>query len=243
MGIERATARLLGRLARIEWVAGLGPVLVPKGRRLTLMFTDIEGFTAYAARRGDRAAVSLLRRHDEAVLPAIKRNRGKVLKRLGDGLMVAFPTPRYAVRAGLAILKAARKARGLSVRVGIHTGRVLANRGDLVGHDVNVASRIADRARGGQVLVSEDVRQEVGDGVRAEYRAVRPLRIRGAPQIRLYEVRPRSRTPTARSAARSSSSATRTRARASASSRPAAARVTRTSPSSPAPNPWARDFT
>lgn len=207
-GIERATALLLGRLARIEWVAGLGPVLVPKGRRLTLMFTDIEGFTSYAARRGDGAAVRLLRRHDEAVLPPIKRNRGKVLKRLGDGLMVAFPTPRQAVRAALAIQNAAGKTAGLSVRVGIHAGRVLASRGDLVGHDVNVASRIADRARGGQVLVSADVRGDIDEGARADFRAAGSLRIHGARPIRLFEVRPpgrrapRSRARTAPRAAR-----------------------------------------
>src|SRR5262249_20818463 len=79
--------------AAIEWLAGLFPVVPAPRSRLTLMFTDIEGFTSWAARRGDGAALRLLRRHDRATLPAIRTHRGRIVKRLGDGLMVAFAAP------------------------------------------------------------------------------------------------------------------------------------------------------
>lgn len=193
---------MLGRLARIEWVAGLGPVM-PKGRRLTLMFTDIEGFTAYAARRGDRAAVRLLRRHDDVVLPAIKRHRGRVLKRLGDGLMVAFPEPGAALKAAVEMLRRVGRRDGLSLRIGIHTGRALARRGDLIGHDVNVASRIADRARGGQILLSADALEPIERADGTKIRAAGALRIGGTESVRLFEARPERRRPSrSRSAAR-----------------------------------------
>src|SRR2546425_6020227 len=100
----------LGRLAEIEWLAGLFPVVGPAGGQLTLMFTDIEGFTTYAAARGDRAAVHLVRHHDAAVLPALRYHGGRMLKRLGDGLMVAFGRPADAVAAALAIQHAAGHA-------------------------------------------------------------------------------------------------------------------------------------
>jgi len=63
-------------VAGIEWLAGLFPVRPPRGRPLTVMFTDIAGFTAYAAAHGDRAAARLVHLHDAAVLPAIRRHSG-----------------------------------------------------------------------------------------------------------------------------------------------------------------------
>src|SRR5437773_2833293 len=104
-------------VAGIEWLAGLFPVRPPRRRPLTVMFTDIAGFTAYAATRGDRAAARLIHRHDRAVLPAIRRHSGRILKRLGDGLMAAFASPAAALRAALEMQQAAR---GVRLRIGIH---------------------------------------------------------------------------------------------------------------------------
>src|SRR5436189_328350 len=127
--------------AAIEWLAGLFPVVPTPRSRLTLMFTDIEGFTSCAARSGDGAALRLLRRHDRAALPAIRAHRGRIVKRLGDGLMVAFAAPADALLAALAMQ---RTASGIRLRIGIHAGEARLRAGDLIGHDVNVASRIAD---------------------------------------------------------------------------------------------------
>src|SRR2546425_10027344 len=122
--LERKTAELLGCLAGLEWVAGVLGALVPVGRPITLMFTDIEGFTGYAAARGDGAAVELLRRHDDAVLPAIRRHRGRLVKRLGDGLMIAFPSPTEAVKTALVMQAGAARA-----RVKLRSGRAMARSG------------------------------------------------------------------------------------------------------------------
>src|SRR5216117_434443 len=102
---------LIDPVAGIEWLAGLFPVRAPRQGSLTVMFTDIAGFTAYAATRGDRAAARLVHRHDAAVLPAIRRHSGRILKRLGDGLMAAFASPAAALRAALEMQQAARAVR------------------------------------------------------------------------------------------------------------------------------------
>ena len=185
------TALLLGHLCQIEWLAGLCPFLAPRGSRgIALMFTDIKGFTRYAASRGDRAAVELLGRHDQAVLPAIRQYRGKVLKRLGDGLMVAFRSPADAAKAALSMQRDARRGR-VKLRIGIHAGEALSRAGDLIGNDVNVASRIADRAAGGQILVSAAVRDAAGS-LSTAFRKARPLVITGgAKAIPLFTLRER----------------------------------------------------
>src|SRR5437016_4749610 len=147
-------------VAGIEWLAGLFPVRAARRRPLTVMFTDIAGFTAYAATRGDRAAARLVQRHDRAVLPAIRRHSGRILKRLGDGLMAAFASPAAALRAALEMQQAAR---GVRLRIGFHAGAARSRAGDLIGHEVNVAARIAERALGGEILVSDAVRSAAGE--------------------------------------------------------------------------------
>ena len=177
--------------AAIEWLAGLFPIVPARGR-LAVMFTDIEGFTACAAMRGNGAALRLLRRHDRAALPAIRAHRGRLVKRLGDGLMVAFADPVEALAAALVMQRAAADVR---LRIGIHAGQARARAGDLVGHDVNVASRIADRAGGGEILVSERVRA-AADGLAVGFRKLRPLVLGSGVPIAIYRVSPDAETPT-----------------------------------------------
>jgi class 3 adenylate cyclase len=165
----------------LDWVAGIFPVVPTPGRPVTVLFTDIQGFTAHAATRGDHGAVRLLRAHDAAVLPAVRRHMGRLLKRLGDGVMVVFPSPADALVAALAMQGAAR----VSLRIGIHTGPARSRAGDLVGHAVNVASRIADRARGGEIVVSDVVRAAAA-GLPARFRRLRPLTIADQTPIALF---------------------------------------------------------
>jgi adenylate cyclase len=143
----------------IDWIAGLFPVLPGPGGRVTLLFTDIAGFTRHAAALGDREAVRLVRRHDAAVLPAVRTHAGRIVKRLGDGVMVAFPSPAAALAAAVTMQLAAARRPPLRLRIGIHVGVARVSAGDLIGHHVNVASRIGDRARAGEILVSDAIRR------------------------------------------------------------------------------------
>jgi adenylate cyclase len=165
--------------APIEWVAGLFPLLPRRGEPITLLFTDIEGFTRHAAGGGDAAALRLLGRHDRAVLPALRRHRGRVVKRLGDGLMAVFSSPAAALEAALAMQRAAAyDACRMALRIGLHVGRARVREGDLVGHDVNVAARIADRAPARGVLVSDPVRAAAAH-LPVRFRPRRPIVVGG----------------------------------------------------------------
>ena len=164
----------------IDWIAGLFPVVPGPGGRITLLFTDIAGFTRHAAAWGDRAAVRLVRRHDAAVLPAVRIHAGRIVKRLGDGLMAAFPSPASALAAAVVMQRAAERRPPLRLRIGIHAGVARVSGGDLIGHHVNVASHIGDRARAGEILVSDAVRRAV-DALPVAFRRRPPLRTAREP--------------------------------------------------------------
>lgn len=129
--------------------------------RLAVAFTDIEGFTSYTAREGDEAASQLLAEHYRQVGPVVRSRGGHIHKRLGDGLLLTFPSPDAAVLACLEMLDA--EPSPLRLRAGIHVGEVVVAGDEIVGHVVNVAARVAESAKGGEVLVTDDVRQAASD--------------------------------------------------------------------------------
>lgn len=137
--------------------------------RLTMVFTDLEGFTRFTARTGDEAAAELLAEHHRVVGPIIRSRGGRVVKRLGDGLMLSFAEPAAAVHAALELV--AETPAGLRLRAGLHCGEVVVVSDDVIGHVVNVAARVTEAAKGGQVLATADVLAGAG-----ELRGVKVLR-------------------------------------------------------------------
>lgn len=129
--------------------------------RLTVAFTDLEGFTRFTAQKGDDEASRLLVTHHRAVGPVVRSRGGRVVKRLGDGLLLTFPESEAAVLACLELVAA--QPSPLRLRAGAHVGDVVVTRDDVIGHTVNVAARVAESAKGGEVLVTTDVRSAVGD--------------------------------------------------------------------------------
>ena len=133
-----------------------------RGRRpdeLTLLFTDIVGFSGWALSAGDDDALVLLREVAKALEPAVLAHRGRIVKRLGDGLMAVFASPALAFDAvtdGRARLESVEVAgfRPL-IRAGIHSGRPQIIGGDYLGVDVNIAARLMQKAGPGETLVSE----------------------------------------------------------------------------------------
>lgn len=130
-------------------------------REATIVFTDLEGFTRYTSRRGDDAARHLLERHHRAVGPVIRSRGGRIIKKIGDGLLICFDVPEAAVLAALEISEADES--GLRLRAGIHRGEVMAVGGDVIGNAVNVAARVTDSAKGGEILATTEVRSAVGE--------------------------------------------------------------------------------
>jgi adenylate cyclase len=157
-------------------------------RPLTVVFTDLEGFTAYTEANGDAAAIALIAEHHDLAAPMVRRWNGRIVKHLGDGLLCTFPDPTSAVRAALDLLGSAPVP--LRLRAGVHMGEAVMTRGDVVGHVVNVAARVCEVAKGGQVLVSAEVLEATGDidGVRAGRMRARRMKGVKAP-VHVCEVR------------------------------------------------------
>ena len=163
-------------------------------RELAILFTDLVDFSSWALDAGDTLAVDLLREVGEGVEPAISSHGGRVVKRLGDGLMAVFAEPDDAVDAALDAVRAvgAVEVQGHRprMRAGVHVGRPRRLGGDLFGVDVNVAARVMAAADPGQVLVSEPVAERLDDE-RLEVRRRRRFRAKGAPKgLKVFAAEP-----------------------------------------------------
>ncbi len=120
-------------------------------------FLDISGYTRLTEERGDEAAADLAARMAGLVRRSSQEHGGQPVKWLGDGVMFIFPLPGEGVLAALDMVEGVA-ADGLPpARVGIQAGPVVFQEGDYFGRTVNVAARIADYARPGEVLVTQDV--------------------------------------------------------------------------------------
>jgi class 3 adenylate cyclase len=130
----------------------------PANPEVTLVFTDLVGFSTWSLQAGDDAALALLRQVARAVEPPLLDAGGHIVKRMGDGLMAVFRDPTVAVRAVLAAKDAVRSVEVAGytprMRVGIHTGRPQRMAADWLGVDVNIAARVMERATKGGVMVS-----------------------------------------------------------------------------------------
>ncbi|QDQ99397.1 adenylate/guanylate cyclase domain-containing protein [Tomitella fengzijianii] len=167
---------------------------------VTLVFTDLVAFSSWALGAGDEATLRLLRSVAGAVEPEIVARGGRVVKRMGDGLLADFRTPERALDAVVAARAALRHvdADGYRpvIRVGIHSGHPRRMGGDWLGVDVNIAARMMEAGRDGNVVVSEVVRDALDpqwlldQGLRLkEHRRFFLNRARGVPDdLRMYRV-------------------------------------------------------
>jgi len=129
----------------------------------TVLFTDIVGHTEMMSRLGDEAGRDVLREHERITRDVLKANGGTEVKTMGDGFMASFGSITRAVECAIAFQKAFdehnRSAQEpLRVRVGLNAGEPIEEDGDLFGATVILAARIAAKADGGEILVSDVVR-------------------------------------------------------------------------------------
>jgi len=165
----RAADRLLGDRNAASREVSLGVLQVwqalteavsrrPANPEVTLVFTDLVGFSTWSLHAGDDAALDLLRQAARAVEPPLLDAGGHIVKRMGDGLMAVFRDPTVAVRA---VLAAKEELKSVEVagytprmRVGIHTGHPQRMAADWLGVDVNIAARVMERATKGGIMIS-----------------------------------------------------------------------------------------
>jgi class 3 adenylate cyclase len=153
-------------LAEVErFLTGAHTPPEPERVLATVLFTDIVGSTATAARLGDRAWRALLARHDELSRAQLARYRGRAVKSLGDGFLATFDGPARAIRCALELREALQEL-GVELRAGLHTGECEAIGEDVGGLAVHIGARVGALAAPREVLVSNTVKDlVVGSGI------------------------------------------------------------------------------
>ncbi len=139
----------------------------PANREVTLVFTDLVGFSAWALKAGDDATLKLLRRVAQVIEPPLLEAGGHIVKRMGDGMMAVFADPATAVSAVRTSLDAVKdiEVEGYTprIRAGVHTGRPQRIGSDWLGVDVNIAARVMERAARGGLVVSQATMDRIPD--------------------------------------------------------------------------------
>jgi len=162
-------------------------------RNLTIMFTDIKGFTERTARSNRDYVVKMLEQQDTLLKPIISKYSGTIIKSIGDAYLVTFDSPTNAVICGLMMQHALRRynrsapeADRIEVRVAINTGEVNLVGNDVLGDPVNVASRVEGITEANEVWFTESTylsmnKQEVPTSVVGEFK------LKGVPEaVRIY---------------------------------------------------------
>jgi class 3 adenylate cyclase len=154
-----------------------------------IAFVDLSGFTDLTERRGDQVAADVASRMAPLVRRTAERHGGKVVKYLGDGVMLYFGHAEEAVTATLEIVETVTDGSLPPAHAGIHMGPVVFQGGDYFGRTVNVAARIMERAQPGQVLVSDAVATSC-DRQRFALASIGPVELKGVAQpVSLHAVK------------------------------------------------------
>ncbi|HKY74681.1 MAG TPA: BTAD domain-containing putative transcriptional regulator, partial [Acidimicrobiia bacterium] len=186
-----ATAASPGRDGQV--VAPVQPLESLAAGPVTILFTDVEASTDLRTRHGDEAAQVLLREHEGLVRDHVKAHGGVEVKALGDGFMMAFGSARRALACAVAIQRTLSERRldlhDIRVRIGVNTGEVVLQADDLYGQAVHAAARIGAKAGGGEILVSEIVKQLVGSTPEVTFVDRGWYELKGFPErFHLFEV-------------------------------------------------------
>jgi adenylate cyclase len=154
-----------------------------------ICFLDITGYTRLTEERGDEAAADLAARLATLVRRSSQDHGGQPVKWLGDGVMFYFRDPGPGVVAALDMVEGVATHALPPAHVGIHAGPVVFQEGDYFGRTVNIAARIAEYARPGEVLVSQEV-VDAADGGPVTFTEIGPVELKGVSgTIRLHAAR------------------------------------------------------
>jgi adenylate cyclase len=191
MGALRAPIDALASWAEVEH-----PELrrVSRDGTVAILFSDIENSTALNHELGDKRWLKVLAAHDRLIRREVAEQSGYVVKSQGDGFMVAFEGPIDALHCALGVQRGLEGAGGalkktpIKVRIGIHSGRAVAKKGDLYGRNVALAARVAQQAAGGEILVSGEVAAATKEEDEIVFGDAREVELKGLGSEELVEV-------------------------------------------------------
>jgi adenylate cyclase len=197
--IDRMVLSLYRRQQERGWTGGMVEGIeraletagTPAGpaRPPAFAFIDLAGYTAITDEQGDAAGARLARELSSMVERVVADHAGTPVKWLGDGVMFYFQEPANAVLAALVMVEAVGRHGLPPAHVGIHAGPVIFQDGDYFGRTVNLAARIAEYARPGEVLVSQEV-VDAAEGGPVTFTEIGPVELKGVPgPLRLHTAR------------------------------------------------------
>ncbi|WOC14073.1 hypothetical protein MP11Mi_31850 [Gordonia sp. MP11Mi] len=161
---------------------------------VTILFTDLVGFSSWALRAGDDQVLDLLKQVNDACAYVIRSHGGYVVKTLGDGTMAVFVNATQGVEAayecGEAVAAITVDGHRPALRAGMHTGEPRAVGDDFIGVDVNIAARVCDAAGAGEVYVSDATLEDIDTDLYLVKK--RRFRAKGVPKdLQVFRVLPR----------------------------------------------------
>src|SRR5207237_3356754 len=165
-----------------------------RSRQTTVLFADVSGSTSLYETEGDAAALDAIGLCIGRLSQAAESTGGRVLKTMGDEVMVLFPTPDAAangaseMHAAVATLPPVNGTK-LGVRIGFHCGPVIQRDNDVFGDTVNLAARLVDQAQKGQIVISSETAEDLGESYKDRLRGLYAITVKGkADDIGLYEL-------------------------------------------------------
>jgi class 3 adenylate cyclase/TolB-like protein/tetratricopeptide (TPR) repeat protein len=151
-----------------------------------IMFTDIAGYTALSAKDSTKAS-ELLKTQRDTLKPIVEKHGGSWMKEMGDGLLLTFDSATSAVECSIAIQVATKDIEDLNLRIGIHEGEVIKQDGDVIGDDVNIASRIEPFSAVGGVAISDKIYRAISSNQEFETKYIGKPKLKGVSQeVKVY---------------------------------------------------------
>jgi adenylate cyclase len=169
----------------------LGEHRVAAATEPAIAFVDLSGYTRLAEEAGDDEAAAQAARFIAAVEAAASETGGRLVKVLGDGVMMHFGDSDSAIRAAVSILSRVQRQGLPPARAGIHSGPMVRRDGDYFGSVVNLAARAADYARAHEILVTQEVMDSWSGGDSIYFRAIGAVALKNVSRrVELFQVLP-----------------------------------------------------
>jgi adenylate cyclase len=185
---QRVVENIVEGFERFFASLGQGPAPQPAPPP-AVVFVDLSGYTRLTEERGDETAVRFAAMLQQEAHTVASANEGRLVKLLGDGAMLRFPDAERGLQAAMALVRALSRQPAVSAHAGVHAGPVIERDLDLFGRTVNLASRIADAAGPGEVLVTETVAEAV-DGAAHRFDRMGMADLKGISEpVALFRVR------------------------------------------------------
>jgi len=138
-------------------------------RRLaTILAADVAGYSRLMGADEEGVLARLKAARNSLVDPTVAAHRGRIVKTIGDGMLVEFASAVDAVRCAIEVQRglaeqnaAVPEVRRLEYRIGIHVGDIIVDENDIFGDGVNIAARLEGVAEPGGVCISDDAQRQI----------------------------------------------------------------------------------